>query len=360
VSQYAKPGHQVPRHPASTFYSGIDNHNVRIATGYKYLKEDTEQFKNNGPGVLNYDEGDPYPDTAGPDLVETTDTEFEFQPDKDRTLWFLSLQDEWSITKKLELTAGVRYDDYSDFGSTINPRLALVWEATPTLISKVLYGRAFRPPGFAELYSQNNPQSVGNSDLEPETTETIELALNYSPNKSLHTTLSLFAYKIDGLIEFVPDPSPETTVTAQNYQDRKGNGFEIELDWKVTDTLQLLSNFAYQRSKDRDTGEIVPNTPEAQFYLNPHWAFLPDWSLDTQFFLITGRKRADEDSRPNIKNYELVNLTLRKKNIARHWDFAIAVRNVWDEDIREPNVSVVPNDYPMEGRSYFAELRYKF
>ena len=35
-----------------------------------------------------------------------------------------------------ELTAGVRYDHYSDFGDTVNPRLALVWSTTRNLTTK--------------------------------------------------------------------------------------------------------------------------------------------------------------------------------------------------------------------------------
>ena len=344
----------------TALYSGFEDHTLRFAAGYKYMKEDTEQFKNNGPGVLNYTEDDPYPAIAGPEIVEPTDTEYVFQPDKDRDLWFLSFQDVWSFARNWELTAGIRYDHYSEFGDTVNPRLALVWETREDLTTKLLYGRAFRPPSFAELYSQNNPQSVGNSGLDAETIDTVELAFDYRPAPDLRATLSLFAYKIDGIITFVPDPAPATTLTAQNDQDREGHGFEIEVNWKVIDTLRLRSNFAYQRSEDKDTNEPVPDTPEFQFCINPHWIFLPDWSLDAQLFWIAERHRAENDPRSEIDDYELVNLTLRRKNIAKHWDIALAVRNVFEEDTREPNVSVVPNDYPMEEQSFWAEVRRHF
>jgi outer membrane receptor for ferrienterochelin and colicins len=35
-------------------------------------------------------------------------------------------QDEWRAAQDWTLTAGLRHDHYSDFGSTTNPRLALV------------------------------------------------------------------------------------------------------------------------------------------------------------------------------------------------------------------------------------------
>jgi iron complex outermembrane receptor protein len=55
-----------------------------------------------------------------------------------------------------------------------------------------------------------------------------------------------------------------------------------------------------------------------------------------------------------------VNVTLRKKNIFMNLDGALAVRNLFDEDAREPALATQPNDYPLEGRSFWAELRYSF
>ena len=108
------------------------------------------------------------------------------------------------------------------------------------------------------------------------------------------------------------------------------------------------------------------DAPEMQFYLNPHWKFLPDWSLDGQWFWIGDRNRQADDPREDIDDYNLVNLTLRKKNIADHVDLALSVRNVFDADAREPSPytsaspagAYIPNDYPMEGRAIWGEVRF--
>jgi iron complex outermembrane receptor protein len=36
------------------------------------------------------------------------------------------------LRRRLGLTAGVRHDQYSDFGGTTNPRMALVWTPAST------------------------------------------------------------------------------------------------------------------------------------------------------------------------------------------------------------------------------------
>ena len=105
---------------------------------------------------------------------------------------------------------------------------------------------------------------------------------------------------------------------------------------------------------------IVADAPALQLYINPHWDFHTDWSLDGQFFWIGDRERAAGDTRPDIKNNTLVNLTIRRQNILDHLEAAISVRNLFDENAREPAPSVIPNDYPLDGRSIYGELRFLY
>jgi iron complex outermembrane receptor protein len=342
-------------------YKGVASHNIRLGTGYQQLEEDTEEYKNFGPGTPLEDPALPAFSIVDGSLTHVSQ-EDAYMSKQDRRLWYMSLQDEWAFAKKWELTAGIRYDHYSDFGNTINPRIALVWESRFDLVTKLLYGHAFRPPSFNDLYTKNNPINQGNSDLDPETIKMLELAFDYQPTAKINVILNFFTYEINDLIELVADNPAGTVMTAQNARDQKGKGFELEADWRASDTFRLRGNIAFQRSKDKDTKQLVAEAPEKQFYINPHWEFLPNWSLDGQFYWIADRhrNRASGDTRPEIDNYELVHLTLRKKNLFRHWDLAVAIRNLFDEDVREPSQVAIPNDFPMEGRSVWTEARFYF
>lgn len=335
-------------------YTGFAAHRLRSAIGYKNLREEHEEYKNFGPGILNGSQL--FMDGT---LTDVTGTENIYAPDKTRQLVFLSLQDEWGFTENWELVAGIRYDEYSDFGDTINPRLALIWQTLEELTTKILYGRAFRPPAFNELYNQNNPSNIGNEDLEPETIQTIEFVADYQPSANLNLRTNLFYYEIEDLIELVQDPG-QTTLTSQNSKNQEGHGFELEAELLATKNLLLKGNLAYQKSEDADSGETIHDAPRWQAYLNAHWRFLPDWSLDGQYFWIGGRERAAADFREDIKDNNLVNVTIRRNHIFRNWEFALAVRNLFDEDLREPGPSVILNDYPMEERSFWAEIRFRF
>lgn len=335
-------------------YEGLDDHQVRIGAGFKDFNYEPDQYKNFGPAAT-----DPFGEPT-----HVTDPNYIFMPPATRQLWYMLIQDEWQLARAWALTAGLRHDNYSDFGSTTNPRVALVWETRYDLTTKLMYGQAFRSPSFGEQWVKNNPQTIGNPDLAPEEVENLELAFDYQPIKDFRLVLSTFIYEAENLIELAGSfPQPFT-----NLGEQEGHGFEVEMDWLLLPSLRLRSNFAYQRSRYKKTDYVVPDAPKMQFYLNPNWEFLPDWSLDGQFCWVGGRQRAEADPRDDIADYEVVNLTLRRKNIVENWQAALAVRNVFDEDVRSPSPydetapegAFVPDDYPMEGRAVWLEIKSHF
>jgi iron complex outermembrane receptor protein len=59
------------------------------------------------------------------------------------------------IVKNLEGNVAVRYDHYSDFGSTTNPKFSLRWQPTRTLLLRGSYGTGFLAPSLYELNTPN-------------------------------------------------------------------------------------------------------------------------------------------------------------------------------------------------------------
>lgn len=335
-------------------YSGLYNHRVRLGTGYKTQETRTDEKKNFGPSVID--------GTVSPingNLTNVSGTPFVFLQDTDRHIWYALLQDEWGFAPDWELTAGVRYDDYSDFGSTVNPRLALVWSTTQYFTSKLLYGEAFRAPSFAQQFSINNPVIIGNSDIDPETIQTLEVAFDYRPRSNLKTQLNLFKYKIKDLIEFVPDANGNSS-TAQNARDQDGYGFEWEGEWKATSQLLLSSNYAWQHSKDSSTNARIADAPRQQFQLSALWNINSSLDMGIQSYWISDRPRASADTRSDIDDYTWTNLTLRYKQHKSNWEAAATIRNLFDNNAKEPSGTFIPNDFPLEERSIFAEFRYSF
>jgi iron complex outermembrane receptor protein len=64
------------------------------------------------------------------------------------------------IARKLDAQLAVRWDQYSDFGSTTNPKAALRWQPLPSLLLRGSWGEGFRAP---PLYALSEPSR--NSDV---------------------------------------------------------------------------------------------------------------------------------------------------------------------------------------------------
>ncbi len=63
-----------------------------------------------------------------------------------------------------------------------------------------------------------------------------------------------------------------------------------------------------------------------------------------------------------IDDYTVVDLTLRAKEFAPGFEFALSARNLFDESVKEPSLApgAIPNDLPLAGRGVFVELRKSF
>jgi len=338
------------RHNITAAFSGFDNHDIRAGVGYNNsdvyrVKEEKNLGNGVVPGVL----------------TDVTDTPFVFLQEKHRSNSFAFLQDIWRISNDWELTAGLRYDDYNDFGDTWNPRAALVWSARHNLTAKLLYGKAFRAPSFAEFRNDNNPVAIGNSDLDPEETETIELAFDYRPFDNLKLGLNVYKYEWDDIIELIPDPPLGMTSTFQNNGEQEGYGFEFEFDWKATRTFSLVGNFAHIDAENKDTNEDAGNAPENQLYLHADWKFMPGWSISPQINIVMDRERVHGDTRSSIDDYEMVDVTLRRQfSRFGQWEFALSGRNIFNKRAFEPTQPVVPGDQPIARRSIWGEFRFNY
>ena len=335
-------------------YTAFKGHRFLVGVGSEWVEMDPREVKNFtfNPSLVPF----------GSMVDVTGDPANVFMLKQARTVNHLLLQDEWEVNDAWAVTAGIRYDDYSDFGNTTNPRLALVWRAHQKLTTKLLYGRAFRAPSFSELYFINNPSTLGNPNVNAEQIETYEAVIDYRPTRTFNLVLSIFDYRIEDLIDRAPG------VPAHNIGKQDGSGFELEANWHVNSKLQLRGFYAFQNAEDGITGADIPNAPQQQFYTNLHWGFKPQWSLGTQLKWIADRKRAVGDPRADISDFTVVDATLRRRNVLPNMDVSLSVRNMFDEDIREPSIydasnsrgATVANDFPMAGRSAYVEATFGF
>ncbi len=69
------------------------------------------------------------------------------------------------VVKNLELNLALRYDNYSDFGSTTNPKASLRWTPTKELLVRGSYNTGFRAPSLYDVYSQPQLTNTASGSL---------------------------------------------------------------------------------------------------------------------------------------------------------------------------------------------------
>lgn len=340
------PGHS-ERHThgsVSAFYTGFDNHRIRIGTGFR-LEDlyEAQEFKNFDsvfaplPAVVDA--------TGNPALVYML-------PHK-RNVSYVFIQDEWNVANDWTLTAGVRHDRYSDFGGTTNPRLALVWDAAYNVVVKAMHGTAFRAPSFAEQYNINNPVAVGSPNIRPETIITDELAFSWQPLNKLQTNLNFFSYRMRNIILPI-------AARYQNAGGQTGRGLELEATLDATSNLRLTGNFSLQRSTDKATGRDAGLAPHRRLFARADWRFMPKWQVGATVNYVAGRMREPGDARARVPDYTTVDLALRSDKFAGGWNARFMVTNLFNRDAREPTFKSagMPSDLPLPGRAVYLQVEH--
>ena len=129
------------------------------------------------------------------------------------------LQGQYFPIDQLSFTFGIRYDNNSRFGSTINPRIGAVFNPHKNTTVKVLYGTAFWAPSpiisfqsYGSFYTvdggdtyQSAYWQLPNPNLKPITSQTVEVSINQKIGTDLSITLTAYTTHVDNLIQEVSD-----------------------------------------------------------------------------------------------------------------------------------------------------------
>lgn len=75
-----------------------------------------------------------------------------------RRVWSTYAEIDVPLARALEGDLAVRYDHYSDFGGTTNPKLSLRWQPLGPLLVRASLGTGFRAPTLSDLFE---PQTTG-------------------------------------------------------------------------------------------------------------------------------------------------------------------------------------------------------
>lgn len=73
-----------------------------------------------------------------------------------RDVFSIFSESNFPLSQNLAMNLALRFDQYSDFGSTVNPRLGLVYKLSKNWILRTSISTGFRAPSLFELFSDKN------------------------------------------------------------------------------------------------------------------------------------------------------------------------------------------------------------
>jgi len=273
--------------------------------------------------------------------------------------WGVYIQDEYQIVDGLILNAGVRYDHYSTFGSTTNPRLALIYSPCEKTTLKFLYGEAFRAPNaFESYYHDGFETQKPNPKLGPETITTYELVLEQYLGNHLRGIASGFYYKTEDLINLTLDPA-DGLLVFENVDTVKARGVELELEGKWNSGIEGRISYSFQEAKNEDTDQLLTNSPKHLAKLNLTVPLVGDkvlLGIEEQYTSKRKTRSGDETGA-----YAVTNLTLFSQHVMEGLDLSASVYNLFDEKYSDPASAAHRQDVlEQDGQTFRFKATYSF
>lgn len=186
-----------------------------------------------------------------------------------RTNNYAFLQGDIKLAEDWNMLAGIRYDDFNDFGSTTNLRLSLQYTPGNWKI-RTAYGQAFRAPTVLEQYAAFRRGTfliLGNSNLIPEENKSFEFAVGYD-NESYKLDIAAYKTSSKNLITTIAAPrmaaDPVGVLSRSVYANigrATVKGVEVSGEWRLNQMLSLKGAYEYIHAYDDTTGKRLQGKP---------------------------------------------------------------------------------------------------
>lgn len=166
---------------------------------------------------------------------------------------------------KLSGEAGVRVEQFGQFGTQPLFRTAAALQIMPSLTLRASGGTGFRLPSYNELLFL----FFGNRQLRPERSVSGDLSIEWFPFKNWHITATGFYHHYQDLISIVWEPrrGPIT----DNVPSVRTAGVELDMQYAWTDNFDSGLSYTYSNNRDLNSGHDIPLRPQHSGKIWQQW-----------------------------------------------------------------------------------------
>jgi iron complex outermembrane receptor protein len=238
------------------------------------------------------------------------------------------LQDDIRLGERFGLNIGVRRDHDAEGGNSDNPRLALLYRATPQVTFKALAGSAFRSANAYERYYETSIEYKRNPNVRSERIRTGELSIEYFPTDRFRASASAFQYRVTDLIALATDPA-DGALYFSNIDAARSRGVELETEWLGMSGARLKASLSYSDARNEADGAWLSNSPRRLAKLNYSTPWFGD-ALRTSVE-VQGSSRRRTPLGGEVGGYGLVNLTVLSRALGKNVELSASVYNLLDK-----------------------------
>ena len=268
--------------------------------------------------------------------------------------------DDLALSKRIHINAAVRMDDHADsFGVVFNPRIAAIVQPYEDGTTKLIYGTAFRAPGFAERYYTDYTTTAAAPNLGPERVASFELEHTHQLNDEVSILVTAFYSRITDLIGNGVYTGTGCDGCAQ-LQNLPGIalswGFESEVRWQPGAGTLFELWYAYANASDA-SGNQVPNSLSQSGALRLMYPIVPGTLTFANEFIYNGSRPTQEDdpSIPPINVGESLRWNMGITGNYTKWGvrYGVYAQNLLNEQVELPGGTEIPTPHhvvPQYGR----------
>lgn len=275
-----------------------------------------------------------------------------FQSHQQSNVYALYAQDELRVTSRLLVNAGLRFDHYSTFGSTMSPRIAAIFHADQKTAIKYSFGQSFRAPNAYELFYSDTVSQEANPGLQPEKIASHNLSVERVLTPTFHVVAEAFYNVLSQMLDEQLDPVTNIYHFV-NVSSSSGKGLEFQLDAQHKGTKGELT-YTVQRSIDRQTRAELADSPQQIAKIKVQVPFPPALLAGFGLQYVSPQRTP---SGANIANSLSMNLTVSTRKPIRGFDLLASCYNLVNRNNYDPpSPSMAEARVPRERRGFRLQI----
>ena len=254
----------------------------------------------------------------------------------------------YSPSDILDVIGTLRNEDNSQFGNKTTGKLAFSYRPNAAITLRGAAATGFRAPVPSELYDEypdDDYPYLGNSNLKPEESVSVEVGVDYELNDATRISATVFKNDIENLVQYAACPPKDPDNPDENLRDytcqtgtfstventpgtSSSRGVEFSLQHSFSDRASMSLAYTYLDAKTA-AGARLPRVARHELFLGADIALSDRLSSQLGVTHVAGRPNSTSPAQA-MPDYTVVDLSF-EYDLSSDVSASLALHNLFDE-----------------------------